>query len=187
MPLVDSSADLAQNRLRRPASRSPANLRDDAEVAGEAAAVLDLNERADPIEADVGPDAADRPDVPRDEVRRPLAGEPHDADVVRKPGERVAGQVRAAARHVDEPRPAGGPTRRLPRLPHRLVGHAAGVDDRDVRVGARLEVAVRSQPLADLLGVGLRDLAAEELDGEGRHQGADASPRGRAGPAGSGA
>ena len=48
--------------------------------------------------------------------------------------ESVAGEVRAAARHVDAARPPGGPARRLARLPHRLVRDAARVDDGDVGV-----------------------------------------------------
>src|SRR6185436_1917958 len=44
MPLVDPAPDLGEHRPRGPAARGAAYKRDDAEVAGEAAAVLHLDE-----------------------------------------------------------------------------------------------------------------------------------------------
>src|SRR5690242_13346344 len=58
--LVDSAVDLGEHGRGRPAARGTAHERDHAERAGERAAVLDLDERADPVEARVGLDAADR-------------------------------------------------------------------------------------------------------------------------------
>jgi hypothetical protein len=52
------------------------------------------------------------------------------------------------------------------------VRDAARVHDGDVRFPDALDVAIRDEPLADLLGVGLGDLAAQELGREGRHRGA---------------
>jgi hypothetical protein len=48
------------------------------------------------------------------------------------------------------------------------VRDAARVDDGDVGL-ERLDVAVGDESLADILRVGLRDLAPEETDGERRH------------------
>ena len=65
---------------------------------------------------------------------------------------------------------AGGACRGLPRLRETLVRDAARVDDGDVARRRDLAVAVAEQPLAQRLGVGLRDLAAEKADGEARHR-----------------
>src|SRR5919109_2523937 len=73
MALRDAAAHLAEHRLRRPAPRRAANERDNAEVARETAAVLDLHEGAHAVEPRVRLHAAERPDVARDERRRLLA------------------------------------------------------------------------------------------------------------------
>src|SRR5436309_3335537 len=75
--------------------------RNDAEVAGEAAAVLDLHERADAIEPPLALDACDRSDVSGDHSRRVLAPARDHVDVRRQPGERVGGEIRSATRDID--------------------------------------------------------------------------------------
>src|SRR5207247_3113344 len=60
-----------------------------------------------------------------------------------------------------------------PRLANRLVRHAAGVDHGDVRRTVPLLVPVGAQTLADALGIGMRDLAAKEPDGERGHRRVD--------------
>ncbi len=177
--VVDPPPDLGENGFRRAAPGGAAHLRNHAERAREAAAVLHLHERPDPVEADVGPDAADRADVARDELRRPLSGKTDDCDVLGQAGERVAGKVGRTARHVDPLRSSRGAARCLARLAHGLVGDAARVHDGDVRRLARLDVAVGDQALADLLDVRLGDLAPEEVDRERRHAVVDASPGGK--------
>ena len=58
----------------------------------------------------------------------------------------------------------------LPALRERLVGDTAGADHRDLGVPlTTLGVTVTKQGLADLVHVGVRDLAAEEVDAERRH------------------
>ena len=153
------------------AARGAAHERDHAERAGEAAAVLHLHERADAVEARVRLDAADRADVARDEARRLLAPSRHDDDVVRKPGERVGGEVRSAPGDVDAPVRARRASRLLARLRHGLVRDAAGVDHRDVGAVVALRMPVGEQPLAHVVRVDVRDLAAEKADGEARHAG----------------
>src|SRR5439155_694471 len=61
----------------------------------------------------------------------------------------------------------------MPRLANRLVRHAAGVDHGDVRRTVPLLVPVGEQTLADALGIGMRDLAAKEPDGERGHRRVD--------------
>jgi len=154
----------------RSAPRRAANERDHAEVARERAAVLNLDEGADPVETRVGLDAADCADVPGDELDRlvdPLRDHDH---VVGDPGEGVGGEVGRAAGHVDARVRPRGAVGRLARLADRLVGHAAGVDHGDVRSLGALVVAVGEQPLAELLQVAVRDLAAEESGREARHR-----------------
>ena len=167
--LRDAAADLAEHRLGGAAARGAAHERDDAEAARERAAVLHLDEGANAVEAGVGLHAADRADVARDELRRLLAPARDHDDVVGQPGERVAGEVRAAAGDVDAPVRARRASRLLARLRNRLVGDAARVDDGDVGAAVALLVAVREQPLAHRVRVDVRDLAAEEADGERRH------------------
>ena len=117
----------------------------------------------------------------RDELGRPLAGQPNDGHVLGQVAEGVAGEVRATAGHVDAARRPRGPAHSLPRLAHSLVGDAARVHDRDVGRLARLDVPVGHEPLPDLLDVRLRDLAAEEVGGERRHRSDDASRPARKG------
>jgi hypothetical protein len=57
----------------------------------------------------------------------------------------------------------------LARLGDGLVRDAARVEDRDLRVARALLVTVGEQALADLAGVRMRDLAAEEADGKRGH------------------
>src|SRR5579875_2189488 len=64
------------------------------------------------------------------------------------------------ARFAPPPVRAGGAAGRLARLGDRLVRHAAGVDDRHVRVARPLLVALGEQPLAHRVRVDVRDLAA---------------------------
>ena len=99
--LSDAAADLAEHGVGRAAARGAAHERDHAEAARERAAVLHLDEGANAVEPRVRLDAADRADVARDELRRLLAPASDHDDVVRQPGERVAGEVRTAAGDVD--------------------------------------------------------------------------------------
>src|SRR5262245_50156353 len=73
MALCDAAADLPQYRRGGPASRRSTNERHDAEIAREAAAVLNLHERTDPLEPCVGLDAPDRADALRHDIGRVLA------------------------------------------------------------------------------------------------------------------
>ena len=91
----------ASTALGAAAARRAAHERDDAEVARERAAVLDLHERAHAVEPRVGLDAADRTDVAGDERGGLLAALRDDDDVLGQAGERVAAEVRAAAGDVD--------------------------------------------------------------------------------------
>ena len=166
--LLDSAPDLVQNRARAAAARGAAHEWDDAEVARERAAVLDLHERAHAVDPRVGLDAADRADVTRDERRSLLAALRDDGDVLRQAGECVE-QVRAAAGDVDTFVQACGPRCRLAALRDGLVGDAARADHGDVGAGVSLVVAVAEQRLAHLVHVGVADLAAEEVDAERRH------------------
>jgi hypothetical protein len=167
--LCDAAADLREHCVGAAAARRAADERDDAEVAREAAAVLHLDEGADAVEPRIRLDAADRTDVAGDELRRLLAAARDDDDVVRQARERVLCEVRAAAGHVDAAVGARGARGLLARLRDGLVRHAARVDDRDVRAVVALLVAVCEQPFAHLVGVDMRDLAAEEPDRERRH------------------
>ena len=130
--LRDAARDLAQHGVGAAAARRAAHERDDAEVARERAAVLHLHERAHAVEPRVRLDAADRADVAGDEGGRLLAALRDDDDVLGQSGERVAREVRAAARHVDAAVRARCARGFLARLRDGLVRHAAGVDDRDV-------------------------------------------------------
>ena len=67
MALRDTPGDLAEHGVGGPATRGAADQRDDAEVARERAAVLNLHERPDTVEPRVRVDAADRSDVAGDE------------------------------------------------------------------------------------------------------------------------
>ena len=85
MALRDAALDLAEHRAGAPAARASADERNDAERARERAAVLDLHERAHPLEPGVGLHAADRADVPRDRGRRLLARPRDDRHVRAEP------------------------------------------------------------------------------------------------------
>src|SRR6266700_4979150 len=63
VPLLDAAADLVEHGCRRAAPGSAADERNDAEVAGEAAAVLDLHKCPHPIETRVRLNAPERADV----------------------------------------------------------------------------------------------------------------------------
>jgi len=145
--LRDAAADLAEHGFGRPAARGAAHQGDDAEAAGERAAVLHLDEGADAVEAGVGLHTPDRTHVARDERGRLLAAARDDDHVVRQPRESVAGEVRSAAGDVDAPVRTGRASRLLPRLRNRLVGDAAGVDDRHVGSASPLRVSIGEQPL----------------------------------------
>ena len=122
-----------QHRVRRPAAGRAADEGDDAERTRERAAVLDLHERADPVEAVLRLDAADRTDIACDGVgdllaaaeRRPvtLSGIP-----AKPPVERFAAQPG----HVDALVRPGCPSSRLARLGDGFVRDAARVDHGDV-------------------------------------------------------
>jgi hypothetical protein len=147
-------------------------VRDDAEVAGEAATVLHLDERAHPFVADLSPCAAENTDV-ISHVRSRLIAQPRNNFDVRwksQPG--TTGKVRGAAGDVDLRRPRRCAPCGLAGFAHRLVRDAAGVHDRDVRPSRGLAMAVRDESRTDLLGVSVRDLAPEKPDGERRHRGA---------------
>ena len=99
--LRDAPPDLSEHRLCRAAARGAANERDHAEGARERAAVLDPHERANPVEAVLRLDAADRADVACDRLGDVLAAPGDDADVVRQARERTRREVGGAPRHVD--------------------------------------------------------------------------------------
>ena len=168
MSLRDPPPNLVEHRRRRPAARAAAHERNDAEVAREAAAVLHLHEGANAVETHIGLDAANRPHIAGDETGCLLARKSDNRDVGGHPRERVTGEIGTASRHEHVRMRSRGARDGLPRLAHGLVCHAAGIDDRDLRV-LHLAVAVGEQPLADGLGIRLRDLAAEEPDREARH------------------
>ena len=167
--LGDAAADLAEHGLGRAAARGAAHERDDAEAACERAAVLHLDEGANAVEAGIRLHAADRTDVARDELRRLLAAARDHDDVLGQPGERVPGEVRAAARDVHAAVGARRAGRLLAGLRDGFVGDAARVDDGHVGTAVALLVTIREQPLAHRVRVDVRDLAAEEADGERRH------------------
>src|SRR5262245_54200037 len=108
MTLRDPALDLGEHRRRSPAPSGAAHLRDHAEAAAEAAAVLDLDERPNALEAMLGLNAPDRTDRAGDRRRSILTRPAHDAHVARGGGE-CAREVRAAAGHVDLPVAARGP------------------------------------------------------------------------------
>src|SRR5919197_2787283 len=85
VPLLDTAPHLTEDGRGAAASRRPAHERDDTEGAREAAPVLDFYEGADAVEAGVGLDAADRPDVARDELGRLFAPTRDDDDVFGQP------------------------------------------------------------------------------------------------------
>ncbi len=174
VPLRHAAPHLAEDGRSRPAARGPAHLRDHAEAAREAAAVLHLDERADAVEPCLVVDAADRPDVAGDEGSGALARERDDRDVVRQPLESGA-EIRGASGHVHLARPPRSPACRLARLANGLVRHAAGVEHRDVRGGPGLHMPVANKPLADLLRIRMRHLAAQEIHRKRGHDRRDAS------------
>ena len=164
--------DLAEHGLGAArASRAP-HERDHAERARERAAVLDLHEGANAVELRIGLDAADRADVAGDGLDRLLDLARNDRDVRGKPGEGGLGEPGPAAGHVHARMRASRSRGGLARLREALVRDAARVHDGNVAASLHLAVAVAEQPLAQRLRVGLRDLAAEETDGEARHRAA---------------
>jgi hypothetical protein len=166
--LRDAALDLGDHGGSRPAPGRAPNLGDDAETAGEAAAVLDLHEGAHPIKTDIRLDATQRPDGAGDEAGGSLAREPDDFDVFGKSVE-ASFEVRRAAGHVNAPRATSHPARFLTGLSDGLVRDAARVEDGDVNRSFALDMSVGDQSLAQLLGVRVGDLAAEERAREGRH------------------
>ena len=170
MPLRDAPADLAEHRLGAAAARRAADERDHAEGARERAAVLDLDERPHPVEPRVRLHAADRAHVAGDGLDGLLDLARDDGDVRGQPGERRVREPGAASGHVDASVRARRTRGGLARLREALVRDAAGVHDRDVAASFDLAMPVANEPLAQRLRVGLGDLAAEEPDGEARHQ-----------------
>ena len=172
--LCDALADLAEDGLGAAAARCAANERDDAERARERAAVLDLDERPDPVEPRVRLHAGDRTHVAGDGLDGLLDLAGDDRDVLGQPGERGVREPGAAAGHIDASVRACGARGGLARLREAFVRDAAGVDDGDVAAGLPagldLAVPVADEPLAQRLRVGLGDLAAEKTDGEARHE-----------------
>ena len=170
MALLDAAANLCQDGGCSATARRATHERDHTEVAREAAAVLHLDERAHSVEPRIGLDAPDRPDVTGDEARCLLARPGDDRDVRRQTlGRRRP--ARLAAQPVTYTRAvrARCARRRLTRLAHGLVGHAARVHDRDVTRCGGLGVPVEQESLTDLMRIRVRDLAAQEPDGERRH------------------
>ena len=167
--LGDPSPDLCEDCSRRAASRRAADEGDDAEGARERAAVLDLDEGADAVEPVLGPDTAERADIPGHGVGDLLAPPGDDANVRGHPGERLGREIRGAPGDVDAGVAPGRPSRGLPRFRDGLVRDAAGVDHGDVCGAARFGVPVGEQPFADRLRIGVRHLAAEEPGREGGH------------------
>ena len=168
--LANAARDLSQHAAGRAAPRGSTHLRDHAERAREAAAVLHLDEGADAVEASFCLDARDRADVACHRRGRVLARPGDYDDVVRQPGERVLGKVRRAAGDVDAAVRSREARDRLARLRYGLVGHAARADDRDVGASGALRMSVGEQPLAHRMGVHVRHLATEKTDRERRHR-----------------
>ena len=166
--LGDAAAHLGEHGIGGPAARCAAHERDHAEVAGEAAAVLHLHEGTNAVESGFALDTRDRTDIAGDRVGGLLASLRHDDDVLRQPGKGVGREVGAAPGDVHPPVGARRTRCGVPRLPERLVRHAARVQHGDVAAQALL-VPVAQQTLAHRLGVSVRDLAAEEVDRESRH------------------
>ncbi len=167
--LFHAARDLSQHTVGRAAPRSSPNVRDHAERAREAAAVLHLDEGADAVEASFRLDARDRADIACHGCGSVLAPLRDDDDVVREPGERVLRKIRRAAGDVDAAVRACQARDRLARLRNRLVRHAARADDGDVGVSGALQMSVGKQPLAHRMGVDMRHLATEKSDRERRH------------------
>src|SRR5437764_13713686 len=113
MPLRDAAGDLGEHGARAAAARTAPDERDDAEVAREAATVLNLDERADAIEASVRLHAADRTDIAGDELGGLLAALRDDDDVLGQAGESAGGEVRPATGDVDTVMCPCGARRRL--------------------------------------------------------------------------
>ncbi len=166
MPLDDPLPHLTQDGVCAAAARGAANERDDAEPARERAAVLDPDERPDPVEARVRLDAAERADVAGDERSRLLGALRDDGHVRGQSCEPAWSEIRGTTGQVDAPVGAGGARGGLAALREPLVRHAAAVDDNDVRAGRCFGVAVGEQAFADLASIDVRDLAAEEFDAE---------------------
>jgi hypothetical protein len=85
-----SASTAAAERLRE----APADERDHAEVAREAAAVLDLHERAHAVEASVGLHAAQRADVAATRPASPRSARDH-GDVSGRPAKESAAEFAA--------------------------------------------------------------------------------------------
>src|SRR6266851_3181930 len=169
--VCDAPPDLVEHCDRRPTARRAADERDHAEVAREAAAVLELDERAHAVETGISLNAADRTHVPGHEGRRLLARPGDDGYVGRQTRKGVAGEVRRAARDVDARVRARHACSGLARFPDCFVRDATRIDDGNIGTGfwGLLEVTVREQALADFLRIRVGDLAAEKTDRERRH------------------
>ena len=170
MSLLHALTNLGQDSVGSAAPGGTTHLRNDAEPAREAAAVLDLDEGSDAVEADRSVRAPSTPTSADTFSAVSSLGAETIADVVGQPGELVTRQVRRAPGHVDPPGAARRAPDGLSRLSHRLMRDTARVHDRHVGLAGGLSVSVRREPLTQCLGIGVRHLAAEELDGEGRHR-----------------
>ena len=140
MSLLHALSNLGQDSIRRAAPGGTTHLRNDAEPAREAAAVLDLDEGSDAIEADRSVRAPQHADVRGHLLGCLLAGSRDNPDVVGKAGELATGQVRRAPGQVDLPGAARRAPDGLPRLSHRLMRDTARVHDRDVGLAGGLAV-----------------------------------------------
>ena len=137
-PARRAAGSRASTASARAAARAAADERDHAEVAREAAAVLDLHERANALE----PRVVVARSRARRRRRRPRPASPRcgGRTTTTLPGRpSSASPPRFAAQPVTYTRPmrARGARRRLARLRQRLVRDAARVDDCDVAVAAR--------------------------------------------------
>jgi hypothetical protein len=168
--LLDPAADLSQDRGCRSAAGRTSDVGDHAERTAEATAVLNLHERTHAVETDADVRTAESADVGRNEARSVLAPHRDDSHVPGQAGEGPPREIRAAAGHVHPLRPPRRAPRCLSRLRNRLVRDAARADDRHVGLSCDFDMTVGKQTLTYLLHVHLRDLAAEEIDGEGRHR-----------------
>ena len=170
MALRNTPANLAEHRARTPAPGSAADERDHAEGAGKGAAVLDLDERTCSLDARVAADATDRADVSRNCVGCLAPDAREDRHVFRQSFERTL-EPGPATHDEDTPVRSRAARDHLARLRHGFVRDAARIDDGDVGRTLALGVPVGEQPLANTLGIGERDLAAEKTGREGRHRG----------------
>ena len=169
MALLDARADLAEHGGGAAASRGAADERDHAEAARERAAVLDLDERAHAVEPGRPPGRSRSPRRRRRRTRpSPRRGCATTVTFAGRPAERVR-PARLAAQPVTID--AADACARRGRRPCGSSRAASFVTQQPLTIATsaplcRLDVAVGEQPLADLVRIDVRDLAAEEIDAE---------------------